>query len=63
MNPLAVLLTPLLAVLLFEDVVLGRNKAARSMRPAFIWLLLAQFVLFGILRNLPYEPFTALAPH
>jgi hypothetical protein len=30
---------------------------------AFIWVLLGVVILFGILRNIPMEPFSFLAPH
>lgn len=63
MNPLTVLLLPLLAVLIFEDLLRGRNTAAQKIRPVYIWVLLGVFIAFGILRNLPIHPFTCLAPH
>ena len=31
-------------------------------RPAWLWAGLVVMVLFGVLRNLPFAPFTALAP-
>jgi hypothetical protein len=42
-----------------------RNLPAPSMRQRsrLVWALLAMLALFGIARNLPFHPFTLLAPH
>ena len=59
-NPLFTLVLPLLAAILitarFSSKPLGRS-------PLVSWSLLAAVVLFGVARNIPVAPFTALAPH
>lgn len=63
MNPLVVLALPVLGAMTVHAV-LGRTA-----RPEAPWRVLfdgrawiAAFVLFGIARNLPWEPFASLAP-
>ncbi|MBN2686252.1 MAG: DUF2752 domain-containing protein [Pontiellaceae bacterium] len=63
MNPLTVLLIPVLSVLFFDDVIRGRRTLSLRIRPRYLWLLLGTFIVFGILRNLPFFPFTCLTPH
>ncbi|MBN2161970.1 MAG: DUF2752 domain-containing protein [Pontiellaceae bacterium] len=63
MNPLTVMLLPLIAVLAAEELLLGRHRLTQQIRPAYLWILLATFIIFGIIRNLPFYPFTCLAPH
>jgi hypothetical protein len=54
-NPLAVVALPLLALLVVRPQ--PRWLTARS-----IWMLLIVVVAFGVLRNLPWYPWTLLAP-
>lgn len=63
MNPLTVLLIPGLAVLAGAELLFNRHDIATRIRPVWLWMLIATFILFGILRNLPFEPFSLLAPH
>jgi hypothetical protein len=35
---------------------------ASTLKPRWIWALLAAIVAFGVLRNIPIYPFTLLAP-
>ena len=35
---------------------------ASTLKPRWIWLLLVVIVAFGVLRNIPFYPFTLLAP-
>jgi Protein of unknown function (DUF2752) len=55
LNPLAVVALPLLTIWL------ARGECTK-LKPAWIWTLLAIIVAFGVLRNLPWQPFTLLAP-
>ena len=55
LNPVTVLGLPLLGVLY----VTGRLD---RVKPVWIWTLLAIIVVFGVLRNLPWQPFSVLAP-
>ena len=59
MNPLAVLTVPLLPLLLLHQL---RPQFAlpRWIADARVWLVVV--LAFAILRNLPWEPFTWLAP-
>jgi hypothetical protein len=59
-NPLFVLSIPILAVILLSD---RYGSKSLSQSPRFCWGVLIVIVLFGVLRNLPYAPFDALAPH
>jgi hypothetical protein len=57
LNPLAVLLLPiyaLLAVQIGSGLIRGRGLRCASPRPALIWLGLGALVLFGIVRNLSW---------
>jgi Protein of unknown function (DUF2752) len=65
MNPLTVLLLPFLAYglashLLFE--IRGRGLPQLYLPAVWIRALCAAILLFGIVRNLPFPPFTLLAP-
>jgi hypothetical protein len=65
LNPLMVLLLPFMAFSFITYVVAGMK--GRPVRKFFIpsgliWALLGIVLLFWILRNLPYYPFTLLAP-
>ena len=39
------------------------NPNLKPIKAGWIWLLLALIVAFWVLRNLPFVPFTSLAPH
>lgn len=60
------IITPL-AWLVWEMIALGvcRTFGYRKSAPAnwAIWTFVAILILFGFVRNLPWEPFTLLAPH
>jgi len=65
LNALATLLAPaLLGALLWER--LSRNSARpwslSRISPALIWTLLSVVLLFGVVRNIPFFPFTVMAP-
>jgi hypothetical protein len=65
MNPLTVLLLPFLAYglashLLFE--IRGRGLPQPYLPAVWIRALCAAILLFGIVRNLPFHPFTRLVP-
>ena len=65
MNPLTVLLLPFLAYglashLLFE--IRGRGLPQPTLPAVWIRALCAAILLFGIVRNLPFPPFTLLVP-
>ena len=59
-NPLVVASLPLLALLLLSARYSTRPLGAS---PWLAWSVLTIIVLFGIARNIPIAPFTALAPH
>ena len=63
MNPLTVLLLPGLLFLATAELLFRRHDLSLRIRSPWIWALLAILLLFGILRNLPYPPFSGLAPH
>ncbi|MCK4564000.1 MAG: DUF2752 domain-containing protein [Verrucomicrobia bacterium] len=63
MNPLTVLLLPVLLVVASAELFFHRYDLAHRIRPRWIWLLLVVFLLLGVLRNLPVYPFSLLAPH
>jgi hypothetical protein len=54
MNPLMVIASPVLVLLLF--------KRSWAMRPWVAWTAFAVLILYGVLRNIPAWPFTLLAP-
>jgi hypothetical protein len=64
LNPLMVLSLPFLGYcLICPRVPAVTKKAPAGFIPAFwIWLILLVIILFWILRNLPFYPFTLLAP-
>ena len=55
MNVMAVTALPVLGLWL------ARHRGVTA-RPAWIWLLMVVVVAFGVLRNLPWAPFTSLSP-
>jgi hypothetical protein len=65
LNPLMVLSLPFIAYSFIKYIAAGmRERPERKIfiPSGFIWALLGIVVLFWILRNLPYYPFTLLAP-
>ena len=65
LNPLMVLMLPFIAFSFVKYIaagILGRTERRVFIPSAYIWLLLGVIILFWILRNLPYYPFTLLAP-
>jgi hypothetical protein len=65
LNPLMVLLLPLVAYFLASQAMLavtGRPLRKFFVRPALIWTLLGIIFVYWLLRNLPGYPFTLLAP-
>jgi hypothetical protein len=66
MNPLFVILLPLLVYTLLSYALLGirgRGLPKFFVNPTFLKLLFWIAVAFGIIRNLPFYPFNLLAPH
>ena len=64
MNPAAVLAVPMIAVFFVKDWMAPNHAWARRPLPA--WLIptvLVAVLAWGILRNLPWWPFTAWIPH
>jgi hypothetical protein len=64
-NPLLVLSLPLLVLAGLRHYFLrraGESPAPFIVRPLWIKLVAAAIILFTILRNIPYPPFTSLAP-
>ena len=61
-NAFLVLSLPLLAWLVFKF--LSRKPAAQpfQFRPLWLWMYLAAFIIFGIVRDLPVPVFAAFAP-
>ncbi len=65
LNPLTVLCLPAIGYALLREVVRGisgHHLPGVVVRAAWIWALLVAIVLFWILRNVPYYPFSWLAP-
>ena len=65
-NASCALLLPLLGGALALQIIRARSLApirGFNARPIWGWALLGLIVAFGILRNLPGEPFCWLAPH
>lgn len=63
MNAMVLAMLPALAVIVANEATARRLLAPALARPLYnakLWL--AAVVLFGVLRNLPWAPFTALAP-
>lgn len=59
MNVLAVASLPLIGWLLLADL---RGKPA-PVRPWALWTYFAVVLVYGVVRNLPWEPVRVLAPH
>lgn len=65
-NPLALFVLPYLGAALLRSLWfwLWDVRSARSMVPERLgWFIVGVMVVFWVLRNVPYEPFTMLAPH
>jgi len=65
LNPLAVLLSPVILFSLLVDVLaqLGLCRRRVVKVPSWVgWAVLTVVLAFGILRNIPFWPFTVLAP-
>ena len=66
LNALTVFLAPFLAYSFISYISAGIKSRSlpKVFIPAlFIWILLGAVILFGVLRNIPVEPFSFLAPH
>lgn len=64
-NPLVILGVPVAAYVYFSflsSVFLGRRFPAPSGLQGYSWLIPAVIIVFWVSRNLPWEPFTYLAP-
>lgn len=64
-NPLTVLALPLLIYLLAPYVAFGlgaRKVSVASVPARYTWVLLWTILAYWVLRNVPYYPFTLLAP-
>lgn len=61
-----VLLVAFLPLLLYSAFVKLRHAGAQQVRlfykPAFTWFVLAVIILFWVLRNIPFYPFSLLSP-
>lgn len=63
-NPLLMALTPLLAgVWGWRRIQTALGRPPAVLWAGWIWLLLAAMFGYALLRNLPWYPFTLLAPH
>ncbi|MGC2446157.1 MAG: DUF2752 domain-containing protein [Candidatus Sulfotelmatobacter sp.] len=65
MNPLTIVLLPFIAYGLASELIAalrGRGLPQPMLPAAYIRVLCAVIVLFGIVRNLPLHPFNLLAP-
>ena len=66
LNSFAVIMLPPIAYWLVSSGLqfIGRKPLPSKFIPAFwIWMLLAAILLYWVLRNIPYYPFSLLAPH
>jgi hypothetical protein len=64
-NVLLVLFVPMIIyflVNLLSIAVRGRSLGFSDLSPRAVWTLAIVLLTFGVLRNLPFYPFTALAP-
>ncbi|HKS36688.1 MAG TPA: DUF2752 domain-containing protein [Verrucomicrobiae bacterium] len=64
MNALVFLFLPVASIFLFlkRRAAAGTDVSRFVVKPAWLWSALAVAFLFWILRNLPFYPFTLLAP-
>ena len=63
MNPLTILFIPGLLFLAIAELFFKRYDFAVRIRVFWIWIIIVVFLLFGLLRNLSFYPFSSLAPH
>jgi Interferon-induced transmembrane protein len=69
LNPLTVIMLPaLLIVFVINSIAACRGSTAHWHRPRWMpthwtWALVVLIIGFGVLRNIPYWPFTILVPH
>lgn len=64
-NALLVIFVPMIAYLLLNLIyyaLRGRSFGVSKLPPAAIWMTAVVLLTFGVLRNLPFYPFTILAP-
>lgn len=63
-NALLILSLPLLACLGFHSLRASRGKPPTHAgpRPFWLWLFFGAMIVFGVVRNLPFAPFSHLAP-
>lgn len=63
-NALLILSSPFLALLLVNSVPAPGDKRLLKFepRPIWIWTFVGVMLAFGVLRNLPFAPFSLLAP-
>ena len=64
-NPLTLLFIFILAsygIVYAIYLIKGKSFNASFINPVWIWLLLAVILLFWVLRNIPFYPFTLLVP-
>jgi hypothetical protein len=65
LNPLTVLFLPFLGYSFLSYIVVGisgRTPPTVFVSAVYIWIILGIIVIFWILRNIPFFPFTLLAP-
>ena len=65
LNFLAVVFVPFVGLFCAMLVLrrIRQGQSALTIRPSWLWCVFGLVLAFGILRNLPSEPFTWLAPH
>lgn len=64
-NALSLVALPIILISLVRSVLAWAfdwPPRRRPARPVWLWLLAGSLITFGIIRNLPFEPFTRLAP-
>lgn len=61
-NALAVLMLPFVVYELIAGLTRRLPVVSCRLRPWTLWTLLVVVILFAVLRNLPFAPFTLLAP-
>ena len=65
LNSFLFIALPVMLLVLVKNAIQQLRGAApepKAVSPFWIWLLLAALILFTVLRNLPFAPFTWLAP-
>lgn len=65
LNPLMVLFLPFLGYIFISQYWQGVHKQSRSsffISPRIVWILLGIILVFWIFRNIPFYPFSWLAP-